>query len=125
MFEHEDDQGDEADRLDRVADAFVEHVMQGAEAEPRDQAGNERDEHGRLSRKTPVGAGRHPVNDRQHDPCEQTVDAVLRIGERRLEMAAGHGDRPDAENGQANEAEHGEDGACAEAPSCEYEQHGG
>lgn len=123
MLEHEHDQRDEADRLDRVADAFVERVVRRAEAEPRHETDDEGGEQRRSPGQPTIGAGRHPVDDGQHHSGEQAVDAILRISERSLEMALRDSHRPDGEHEQADEPERRENRSRAEAPSRKQEQH--
>lgn len=123
MLEQQHDEGDEADRLNRIADAFVERVMRRAESEPRHQAHDECDEQPRAPREATINIGRQPIDGGEHHAREQAVDPILRVGERSVETAVRNGDRAQREHGQADEPERGEDRAYAKTPSHEQKQH--
>ena len=123
MLEQQHDEGDEADRLNRIADAFVQCVVRRAESEPSHQTDDERDEQPRAPCEPAIDIRRHPVDGSEHHAREQAVDAVLRVGERGVETAVRDGNRAQREHGEADEPERGEDRAHAKTPSHEQQQY--
>ena len=83
--------------------------MLRAQCQPRNQAGDHGDQQAFASGKITVNAGLHPIDRREYHAEQQTIDAVLRVEKRRMDVAIPNHDAARHQHHATNRKQAGDD----------------